>query len=122
MSNALFGSIQSARASFFPSKLDDRVVILLRDRSRAIFNAMAMYKQVSSSPRHFPGAIHGTFTMKASTISTERCRFAITRCARNFTCAESLFDNAVAEGMNNADADRIDVKRKADWDRTKAAV
>lgn len=44
------------------------------------------------------------------------------RCARAFTWADNLLDRADAEGMNNADADKIDVKRKADWDRTKGNV
>ena len=62
--------------------LGDGVMSLFKDRSTAMVKAIAMYEHVASSAQCFPGVIHGTFTTKASTISGDRYRFAITRAAR----------------------------------------
>ena len=95
---------------------------LFKDRSTAIVNAIAIYEQVSSSAQCFPGDIHGMLIMNANTISGDRLRFAITRCAKFLQCTESLFDRAAVDGRKSADAARIEVKRKADRIRTKLAV
>lgn len=110
--------------SKFPSwdPLGDGMMSLFKDKSIATVNAMAKYAQVSSSAQCFPGVIQGTFTMKASTISGDRLRFTITRCAKFLQCAESLFDSAAVDGRKRADAAKIEVKRKAERDRTKATV
>lgn len=125
MRRALFASMQSALASLFRrplSKLDDGVTILFKDRSNATVKAMAMQAQVSSSPRRSPGAIHGTLTINARTISTDLRRCIITLLARFLQCLESLFDKAAADGRKRAAADRIDVNKKADSERTNDTV
>jgi hypothetical protein len=60
--------------------------------------------------------------MRAKTISTERYLLAITCPTRNFRWMRSLFANAVAEGMNLADARSRDVKRNDDRLRTKESL
>lgn len=125
MCNALFASMQSARASRFSRswpKLDEGETILFSDRSSATVNAMAMYGHVSSSPRRSPGAIHGTFTIKAKTISTDRYRCVVTCFASHLQCRDNRVDNAAADGRKRAVAARIDVNKNADCARTKPAV
>lgn len=117
MCSALFASMQSTLGNLFRrplSKLDEGVTILFKDRSIAIVRAMAMKAQVSSSPKHLPGAIHGTLTINARTISTDLHRCITALLARNRQCLESLFDNAASDGRKRADAARIDVNRNAD--------
>jgi hypothetical protein len=60
--------------------------------------------------------------MNASTISGDRLRCTITRCARFLQCAESRFDSAAVVDKKSADVARIEVKRNADLDLTNAAV
>jgi hypothetical protein len=61
-------------------------------------------------------------TMNANTISGDRLRFTMTRCAKFLQCTESLFDSAAVDGRKRADAAKIEVKRKAERARTKATV
>jgi hypothetical protein len=60
--------------------------------------------------------------MKESTISGDRLRLIMTRCARRLQCADSLLHKAAVDGRNSADAARIEVNRKADRDRTNVEV
>ena len=93
------------------------MIILCSDRSIAIVVAIDTYQQVSSSALCLPGNIHGTFTMKASTISTDRYRFEMIRFTRFRQWFDNLLERAAAEGMNNAAAATMEVKRNADLDR-----
>ena len=60
--------------------------------------------------------------MNASTISTDRWRFAITFWASVLTWDVSLFESAAVEGRNDADADKMDVNKNDDWARTNDTV
>jgi hypothetical protein len=125
MCKALFASIQSALASLLErllSKLADGITILFKDKSSATASAIAMYEQVSSSPKQEPGAIHGTLTMKANTISADLRRRFITSFANDLLCFDNLLHKAAADGINNAAVAMIEVKRKADCERTNSTV
>jgi hypothetical protein len=96
------------------SKLTDGETILFSDKSKATVKAMAIYEQVSSSPRLPPGGIHGTLTMKARTISTDLWRCVITLFASDLQCRDNLLDKAAADGRKRAAPAMIDVNRNAD--------
>ena len=95
---------------------------LFSEMSMAIVRAIAIYEHVSSSDQCLPGAIHGTFTMNAKTISGERLRCSITFRAKDLQCIVNRFDRAPAEGRNSADAAKTEVKRKAERFRTNSGV
>lgn len=96
--------------------------VLWRDRSRDIVAAIDTYQQVSSSALCFPGNIHGTLIMKASTISTERHRVAMTRFASVLQWLESRRDRAPADGMKSADMAVMEVNRNKERARVKGGV
>ena len=86
ISNAFLAVMKSdcALPSDIPAResLGDGMMSLLREMSTAIVRADDIYEQVSSSDQCLPGAIHGTFTMNANTISGDRFRLALTFRAR----------------------------------------
>lgn len=84
--------------------------------------AIVTYQHVSSSALCLPGNIQGTLIIKASTISTERQRVAMTRLARVLQWLERRRDKAPAEGMKRADMAAMEVKRKDERVRVQAAV
>lgn len=102
--------------------LGDGVISLFRDRSTAMVRAIAMYEQVASSAQCFPGDIHGMFIKKDSTISGDRCRFAITRAAKFLQWVESRFERAAVDGRKRDEAESIEVNRNADLARTNLDV
>lgn len=85
---AALGSRQSPRGNAirepWPS-IDVGTSTLCKDKSMAIVLAMDMYTHVSSSVLCLPGNIHGMFTIKASTISTDLYWLAETACASFLT-------------------------------------
>jgi len=100
----------------------DGDTILFTPKSSAIERALDRKPHVSSFDQQSDGALHGMFTMKASTISTDRERFAST-CPRTLSlCVNNLFDSADASGRKRAAAASIDVNRYADRPRTYSAV
>lgn len=101
---------------------DEGRMILFKYKSIAILNAIEMYVDVSSSAQCSPAGIHGMFTIKARTISTDLKRLIMTRSASFWRCRESRLCRASSEGENSADAAVIEVKRKAERLRTKSTV
>lgn len=111
---AVLGSMQSALETLVGGSAlceSSGSSVLCSDRSIDMVAAMDTYQQVSSSALCFPGNIHGTLIMKASTISTDRHRVAITRFASALQWLERRRDRAPAEGMKSAVMAAIEVKR-----------
>lgn len=121
---AAFGSRHSPRGSSSrgpgPSISCDIRTLCIK-RSIAIVVAIDMYRHVSSSVLSCPGNIHGTLTMKARTISTERYPCITTCFASLLVWLDRRLDKAES-CKKRAEAAMMEVVRKEERERVKAKL